>query len=220
MYLINHERRVKTMSKLFVMDHPLIKHKITMLRSKETSVKDFRELAYEISLLMGYEATKDLTLEEIDVETPLVKTKGYSIEKQVAIVPILRAGLGMVDAFTSLIPAAKVGHIGLYRDHETLQPVEYYCKLPTDIEKRQVLVTDPMLATGGSAAAAIQFIKDRGAKKIKLVCLIGAPEGVKAVQDAHPDVDIYVGALDEKLNEHGYIVPGLGDAGDRLFGTL
>ncbi|MBO7208899.1 MAG: uracil phosphoribosyltransferase [Clostridia bacterium] len=208
------------MSKLFVMDHPLIKHKITMLRSKETSVKDFRELAYEISLLMGYEATKDLTLEEIDVETPLVKTKGYSIEKQVAIVPILRAGLGMVDAFTSLIPAAKVGHIGLYRDHETLQPVEYYCKLPTDIEKRQVLVTDPMLATGGSAAAAIQFIKDRGAKKIKLVCLIGAPEGVKAVQDAHPDVDIYVGALDEKLNEHGYIVPGLGDAGDRLFGTL
>ena len=220
MYLINHERRVKTMSKLFVMDHPLIKHKITMLRSKETPVKDFRELAYEISLLMGYEATKDLTLEEIDVETPLVKTKGYSIEKQVAIVPILRAGLGMVDAFTSLIPAAKVGHIGLYRDHETLQPVEYYCKLPTDIEKRQVLVTDPMLATGGSAAAAIQFIKDRGAKKIKLVCLIGAPEGVKAVQDAHPDVDIYVGALDEKLNEHGYIVPGLGDAGDRLFGTL
>ena len=220
MYLINHERRVKTMSKLFVMDHPLIKHKITMLRSKETSVKDFRELAYEISLLMGYEATKDLTLEEIDVETPLVKTKGYSIEKQVAIVPILRAGLGMVDAFTSLIPAAKVGHIGLYGDHETLQPVEYYCKLPTDIEKRQVLVTDPMLATGGSAAAAIQFIKDRGAKKIKLVCLIGAPEGVKAVQDAHPDVDIYVGALDEKLNEHGYIVPGLGDAGDRLFGTL
>lgn len=220
MYIINHERRVKIMSKLFVMDHPLIKHKITMLRSKETSVKDFRELAYEISLLMGYEATKDLTLEEIDVETPLVKTKGYAIEKQVAIVPILRAGLGMVDAFTSLIPAAKVGHIGLYRDHETLQPVEYYCKLPTDIEKRQVLVTDPMLATGGSAAAAIQFIKDRGAKKIKLVCLIGAPEGIKAVQDAHPDVDIYVGALDEKLNENGYIVPGLGDAGDRLFGTL
>lgn len=208
------------MSKLFVMDHPLIKHKITMLRSKDTVVKDFRELAYEISLLMGYEATKDLTTKEIDVETPLVKTKGLAIEKQVAIVPILRAGLGMVDAFTSLIPAAKVGHIGLYRDHETLQPVEYYCKLPTDIEKRQVLVTDPMLATGGSAVAAIQFIKDRGAKRIKLICLIGAPEGVKAVQDAHPDVDIYVGALDDRLNEHGYIVPGLGDAGDRLFGTL
>ena len=202
------------------MDHPLIKHKITMLRSKDTVVKDFRELAYEISLLMGYEATKDLTTKEIDVETPLVKTKGLAIEKQVAIVPILRAGLGMVDAFTSLIPAAKVGHIGLYRDHETLQPVEYYCKLPTDIEKRQVLVTDPMLATGGSAVAAIQFIKDRGAKRIKLICLIGAPEGVKAVQDAHPDVDIYVGALDDRLNEHGYIVPGLGDAGDRLFGTL
>ena len=208
------------MSKLFVMDHPLIKHKITMLRSKDTVVKDFRELAYEISLLMGYEATKDLTTKEIDVETPLVKTKGLAIEKQVAIVPILRAGLGMVDAFTSLIPAAKVGHIGLYRDHETLQPVEYYCKLPTDIEKRQVLVTDPMLATGGSAVAAIQFIKDRGAKRIKLICLIGAPEGVKAVQDAHPDVDRYVGALDDRLNEHGYIVPGLGDAGDRLFGTL
>ncbi len=208
------------MSKLYVMDHPLIIHKVSKLRSKDTTVKEFRELVNEIALLMGYEATKDLKLTEIDVETPLVKTKGQIIEKQVAIVPILRAGLGMVDALMSLIPAAKVGHIGLYRDHDTLQPVEYYCKLPTDIEQRQVLVLDPMLATGGSSAAAIEFIKKRGAKKIKLVCVIGAPEGVEAVQKAHPDVDIYVGALDEKLNENGYILPGLGDAGDRLFGTL
>ena len=208
------------MSKLYVMDHPLIIHKVSKLRSKDTTVKEFRELVNEIALLMGYEATKDLKLTEIDVETPLVKTKGHIIEKQVAIVPILRAGLGMVDALMSLIPAAKVGHIGLYRDHDTLQPVEYYCKLPTDIEQRQVLVLDPMLATGGSSAAAIEFIKKRGAKKIKLVCVIGAPEGVEAVQKAHPDVDIYVGALDEKLNENGYILPGLGDAGDRLFGTL
>lgn len=208
------------MSKLYVMDHPLIVHKISMLRMKETPVKEFRELVNEIALLMGYEATKDLRLTEIDVETPLTKTKGKVVEKQVAIVPILRAGLGMVDALMSLIPAAKTGHIGLYRDHDTLQPVEYYCKLPTDIEERQVLVLDPMLATGGSSAAAIEFIKKRGAKKIKLVCIIGAPEGVKAVQEAHPDVDIYVGALDEGLNENGYIMPGLGDAGDRLFGTL
>ena len=208
------------MSKLYVMEHPLIVHKVSMLRNKDTSVKDFRELINEIALLMGYEATKDLKLTEIDVETPLMKTKGNIIEKQVAIVPILRAGLGMVDALMSLIPAAKIGHIGLCRDHETLQPVEYYCKLPTDIAERQVLVLDPMLATGGSSAAAIEFIKKRGAKKIKLVCIIGAPEGVKAVQDAHPDVDIYLGSLDEKLNENGYILPGLGDAGDRLFGTL
>jgi len=208
------------MSKLYVMDHPLIIHKVSKLRSKDTTVKEFRELVNEIALLMGYEATKDLKLTQIEVETPLVKTTGQIIEKQVAIVPILRAGLGMVDALMSLIPAAKVGHIGLYRDHDTLEPVEYYCKLPTDIEQRQVLVLDPMLATGGSSAAAIDFIKKRGAKKIKLVCVIGAPEGVKAVQKAHPDVDIYVGALDEKLNENGYILPGLGDAGDRLFGTL
>ena len=208
------------MSTLFVMDHPLIIHKVSMLRSKETTVKEFRELVNEIALLMGYEATKDLKLTKIDVETPLVKTVGRVVEKQVAIVPILRAGLGMVDALMSLIPAAKVGHIGLYRDHETLEPVEYYCKLPTDIEERQVLVLDPMLATGGSSVAAIDFIKKRGAKKIKLMCVIGAPEGVKAVQEAHPDVDIYLGALDEKLNENGYILPGLGDAGDRLFGTL
>lgn len=208
------------MGNLFVMDHPLIVHKVSILRNKETTVKEFRELVNEIALLMGYEATKDLKLTEIEVETPLVKTKGHVVEKQVALVPILRAGLGMVDALMSLIPAAKVGHIGLYRDHETLQPVEYYCKLPTDIEERQVLVLDPMLATGGSAAAAIDFIKKRGAKKIKLMCVIGAPEGVEVIKKAHPDVDIYVGALDEKLNEHGYILPGLGDAGDRLFGTL
>ena len=208
------------MGNLFVMDHPLIMHKVSILRNKETTVKEFRELVNEIALLMGYEATKDLKLTEIDVETPLVKTKGHVVEKQVALVPILRAGLGMVDALMSLIPAAKVGHIGLYRDHETLQPVEYYCKLPTDIEQRQVLVLDPMLATGGSSVAAIEFIKRRGARKIKLVCVIGAPEGVRAVQEAHPDVDIYVAALDEKLNENGYILPGLGDAGDRLFGTL
>ncbi len=208
------------MSKLFVMDHPLISHKIAMLRDKNTSVRDFRALVNEIALLMGYEATKDLKMTEVEVETPVATTKGQVIERQVALVPILRAGLGMVDALMSLIPAAKVGHIGLYRDHETLQPVEYYCKLPSDIGQRQVLVLDPMLATGGSSSAAISFIKKRGAKNIRLVCVIGAPEGVKAVQEAHPDVDIYVAALDEKLNENGYIVPGLGDAGDRLFGTL
>ena len=208
------------MSKLFVMDHPLISHKIAMLRDKNTSVRDFRALVNEIALLMGYEATKDLKMTEVEVETPVATTKGQVIERQVALVPIQRAGLGMVDALMSLIPAAKVGHIGLYRDHETLQPVEYYCKLPSDIEQRQVLVLDPMLATGGSSSAAISFIKKRGAKNIRLVCVIGAPEGVKAVQEAHPDVDIYVAALDEKLNENGYIIPGLGDAGDRLFGTL
>lgn len=202
------------------MDHPLIKHKITMLRDERTTVKDFRELANEIALLMGYEATKDLELTDIKVKTPITETMGKTIDKQVALVPILRAGLGMVDALMSLIPAAKIGHVGLYRDPETHEPVEYYCKLPTDIEKRQVLVLDPMLATGGSAVAAIDFIKKRGAKKIKLVNIIGAPEGVEAVSKAHPDVDIYIGALDEKLNENCYIVPGLGDAGDRLFGTL
>lgn len=208
------------MSNVYVMNHPLIQHKITMLRDKETTVKDFRELANEIALLMGYEATKDLELSDIKVETPITETTGKKIDKQVALVPILRAGLGMVDAIMSLIPAAKVGHVGLYRDPETHEPVEYYCKLPTDIEQRQVLVLDPMLATGGSAVAAIDFIKKRGARKIKLVNIIGAPEGVEAVQKAHPDVDIYIGALDERLNEKCYIVPGLGDAGDRLFGTL
>ena len=208
------------MSKVYVMDHPLIQYKITMLRDEKTNVKDFRELANEIALLMGYEATKDLELTDVKVKTPIQETTGKTITKQVALVPILRAGLGMVEAIMSLIPAAKVGHVGLYRDPQTHEPVEYYCKLPTDIEQRQVLVLDPMLATGGSAVAAIDFIKKRGAKKIKLMNIIGAPEGVKAVQEAHPDVDIYIGALDEKLNENCYIIPGLGDAGDRLFGTL
>ena len=208
------------MSKVYVMDHPFIQYKITMLRDEKTNVKDFRELANEIALLMGYEATKDLELTDVKVKTPIQETTGKTITKQVALVPILRAGLGMVEALMSLIPAAKVGHVGLYRDPQTHEPVEYYCKLPTDIEQRQVLVLDPMLATGGSAVAAIDFIKKRGAKKIKLMNIIGAPEGVKAVQEAHPDVDIYIGALDEKLNENCYIIPGLGDAGDRLFGTL
>ena len=203
-----------------IMDHPLILHKISMLRCKDTSVKDFRELAYEIALLMGYEATRDLALTEREVETPLAKTTGRFVDKQVALVPILRAGLGMVDALMSLIPAAKVGHIGLYRDHETLQPVEYYCKLPPDIAERQVLVLDPMLATGGSSAAAIDFIKKRGAKRIKLMCIIASPEGVEVVTKAHTDVEVFCGIVDERLNENGYIVPGLGDAGDRLFGTI
>lgn len=207
-------------NKVHVMEHPLIQHKISMLRDKNTTVKDFRELVYEIALLMGYEATRDLTLIEHPVETPITTTMGKFIDKQVAVVPILRAGLGMVDAIVSILPAAKIGHIGLYRDHETHQPVEYYCKLPKDVEDRQVIVTDPMLATGGSAAAAIDFIKQRGAKRIKLMCIIAAPEGVEAIVQAHPDVEIYIGALDEKLNENKYIVPGLGDAGDRLFGTL
>ena len=207
------------MGKLYEMNHPLIKVKVSMLRDKNTPVKQFRDLAYEISLLMGYEATKDLELSDYEVETPITKTTGKYIEKQVALVPILRAGLGMVDAMMSIIPAAKVGHVGLYRDPETLEPVEYYCKLPTDIEKRQVLVLDPMLATGGSSSAAIQFIKNRGANKIKLVCLIGAPECIEKVMKDHPDVDIYVAALDDHLNEKGYIVPGLGDVGERIFGT-
>lgn len=208
------------MKEPYIMTHPLIKHKITMLRDKNTTDKDFRLLIHEIALLMGYEATKDLPVVDHSVMTPLMECKGKIVEKQVALVPILRAGLGMVDAILDLIPAAKVGHIGLYRDHDTLQPVEYYCKMPTDIEQRQVIVLDPMLATGGSAIAAIELIKKRyNVKKIKFMCIIAAPEGVKAMQEAHPDVDIYIGNLDEKLNEHGYILPGLGDAGDRIFGT-
>lgn len=203
-----------------IMTHPLISHKLTIMRDKNTSVKDFRECAHEVALLIGYEATKDLKLEEFEIETPLKKTVGKRIKRQVALVPILRAGLGMVDALMDLIPAAKIGHIGLYRNEETLEPVEYYCKLPTDIAERQVLVLDPMLATGGSAIAAINFIKQRGAKNIKFVCIIAVPEGVEALRAAHPDVEIFCGALDEKLNDVGYILPGLGDAGDRLFGTL
>lgn len=208
------------MNNVNIMTHPLIMHKITMLRSTDTENKDFRQLTYEIALLMGYEATKNLPVVNCEVVTPVAKCTGKIIEKQVALVPILRAGLGMVDALLDLIPASKVGHIGLYRDHSTLKPVEYYCKLPTDVENRQVIVLDPMLATGGSSIAAIDVIKRYGVKNIKLMCIIAAPEGVKAMQEAHPDVEMYIGALDEKLNENGYIVPGLGDAGDRIFGTL
>ena len=202
------------------MNHPLRMHKISILRNEATPVKEFRELVNEIALLMGYEATRDLDMVERPVKTPICETNGKFISKQVALVPVLRAGLGMVDALMSLIPAAKVGHIGLYRDPETHVPVEYYCKLPNDISERQAIVLDPMLATGGSAAAAIDFLKEHGAKRIKLMCIIAAPEGVEAVTKAHPDVEVFCGVIDEKLNENCYIVPGLGDAGDRLFGTL
>ncbi|QZY55509.1 uracil phosphoribosyltransferase [Crassaminicella profunda] len=208
------------MEKVFVMDHPLIQHKLTLIRDKHTGSKEFREVVKEISMLMAYEVTRNLSLEEVEIETPVCKTKSKVLSgRKLGIVPILRAGLGMVDGMLSLIPAAKVGHVGLYRDPETLEPVEYYCKLPADVEERDLIVVDPMLATGGSANAAIQFIKDRGATSIRLVCLIAAPEGVKAVREAHPDVDIYLANVDEKLNDHAYIIPGLGDAGDRLFGT-
>ena len=206
--------------KVHIMDHPLITHKISMLRDVNTNTKDFRQLVYEIALLMGYEATKDLTLTDTEITTPLMKTTKKVLNQKVAIVPILRAGLGMVDGVLDLIPSAKVGHIGLYRDHETLKPVEYYCKLPTDIESREVIIVDPMLATGGSSAAAITFIKQRGAKNIKLMCILAAPEGIRVLQEEHPDVELYCGAVDDKLNEKGYILPGLGDAGDRIFGTL
>ena len=210
---------VKT-GKVMILDHPLIQHKISILRNKDTGVKEFRELVGEIATLTAYEATRHLSVEETTIETPISEAKVKVLSgKKLALVPILRAGLGMVDGILSLIPAAKVGHIGLYRDHETLQPVKYYCKLPSDIHEREVFVLDPMLATGGSAVAAIQFIKDEGAKKITLMNTIAAPEGIAAVQAAHPDVDIYCAALDECLNENGYIVPGLGDAGDRIFGT-
>lgn len=208
------------MSNFTVVDHPLIKHKISLMRRTDTSTKDFRELAEEISLLMAYEVTRDLPVQEVEIETPICKTIGYEISgRALGIVPILRAGLGMVNGITRLVPNAKVGHIGLYRDPSTHKPVEYYCKLPQDATERRIIVVDPMLATGGSAIAAVQFIKDRGCTDIKLMCLIAAPEGVKAMQEAHPDVDIYVASLDERLNENAYIIPGLGDAGDRLFGT-
>ena len=208
------------MGVLHVIDHPLIQHKLTIMREIQTGPKDFRELLNEITTLMGYEITRDFPLCEREIETPLTKMKGKTIDgKKVAIVPILRAGLGMVDGLLSLIPLAKVGHIGLYRDPETHTPVVYYCKLPTDIEGRFVIVVDPMLATGGSAADAIAMLKEKGVENIRLMCLVAAPEGVAKVQKEHPDVDIYVAALDEKLNENCYIVPGLGDAGDRLFGT-
>ena len=208
------------MSQVYVVNHPLIQHKLTLMRQKETGTKDFRELLEEISMLMCYEVTRDLPLEEVEIETPICKCKSKVITgKKLGVIPILRAGLGMVDGFIRLVPACKVGHIGLYRDPETHNPVEYYCKLPADADERDLVVVDPMLATGGSSEAAITFLKDRGCKSIKLVCLVGAPEGIRVVQEAHPDVDIYIAAIDEKLNDHAYIVPGLGDAGDRLFGT-
>jgi uracil phosphoribosyltransferase len=207
-------------NKVFIMDHPLIQHKVSLLRDKNTGVKEFRELVDEIAALMCYEATRDLPLKEVEIETPIAVAKTKVISgKKLSIVPILRAGLGMVDGMLKLIPAAKVGHIGVYRDPVTVKPVEYYCKLPYDINEREVIILDPMLATGGSSCAAIQFIKDRGATNIKFMCIIAAPEGLKKLTEEHPDVDIYIAALDEKLNDHFYIVPGLGDAGDRIFGT-
>ena len=208
------------MGKIEVINHPLIQHKLSILRRTDTSTKAFRELVDEIAMLMGYEVLRDLPLEDVEIETPITKTVQKQLAgKKLAIVPILRAGIGMVDGLLNLVPAAKVGHIGMYRDEETLQPVEYLVKLPEDIDQRQIFVVDPMLATCGSSAAAIQMLKDKGVKNIHLMVIIAAPEGVKKMQEAHPDVDIYIGALDDHLNEHGYIVPGLGDAGDRIFGT-
>lgn len=208
------------MGKVYVFDHPLIQHKLTYIRDKNTGTKEFRELVDEIATLMAFEITRDLPLQEVEVETPVSKAKSKVLSgKKLGVVPILRAGLGMVDGILKLIPAAKVGHVGLYRDPETLKPVEYYVKLPSDVEERELIVVDPMLATGGSAVEAIESLKKRGAKNIRFMCLVAAPAGVEAMQKAHPDVDIYIAALDEKLNEKGYIVPGLGDAGDRLFGT-
>ena len=209
------------MGKVVVMDHPLIQHKIGLMRRTETGSKDFRTLAGEVAMFECYEATRDLELQDVEIETPICKTTVKELKgKKLAVVPILRAGLGMVDGMLEMIPAAKVGHIGLYRDPVTHKPVEYYCKLPQGIENREMIVVDPMLATGGSAIDAITLIKQRGGKNIKFMCLVSAPEGIKALQEAHPDVDIYTAAVDEKLNENAYIVPGLGDAGDRIFGTL
>lgn len=208
------------MSELHVINHPMVQHKLSIMRDKNTGSKDFRELLKEIGLLMGYEVTRDFPLEDYEIETPICRMNAKKISgKKVAIVPILRAGLGLVDGLLSLIPVAKVGHIGMYRDENTHKPVEYYCKMPEDIQQRLIIVTDPMLATGGSAADAISQLKKRGCSNIRLMCLVAAPEGIKAVQAVHPDVDIYVAAVDEKLNENAYIVPGLGDAGDRIFGT-
>ena len=202
------------------MDHPLIQHKLGLIRKKETGTKDFRQTISEIAMLICYEATRELKLADVEIETPICQTTVKELSgKKMAIVPILRAGLGMVDGMLNLIPAAKVGHIGLYRDPETLKPVEYYCKLPADCAEREVFVVDPMLATGGSSVAAIRMLKEKGCRNIHFMCIIAAPEGIQAMKEAHPDVDVYVGALDEKLNDHGYIVPGLGDAGDRIFGT-
>lgn len=206
------------MSKVHVMDHPLISHKISLIRREDLGSKDFREMISEIAMLICYEATRDLKLQDVQIKTPICEGKELA-GKKLAVVPILRAGLGMVEGMLAMIPAAKVGHIGLYRDPETLEAVEYFCKLPVDCEERDVFVVDPMLATGASSVAAVQMLKDKGVKNIRFLCIIAAPEGVKRMQEAHPDVDIYIGALDEKLNDHGYIVPGLGDAGDRIFGT-
>ncbi|MCE4957589.1 uracil phosphoribosyltransferase [Macrococcoides caseolyticum] len=208
------------MGKVHVFDHPLIQHKLSYIRDEKTGTKEFRELVDEVGMLMAYEVTRDLELDDVIVKTPVTEMTAKRLSgKKIAVVPILRAGLGMTDGVLKMIPAARVGHIGLYRDPETLQPVEYFAKLPQDIEERDFIVVDPMLATGGSAIEAINSLKKRGAVKIRFMCLIAAPEGVKLLQDAHPDVDIYIAALDEKLDDHGYIVPGLGDAGDRLFGT-
>ena len=208
------------MAKVVVMDHPLIQHKIGYIRRKDTGTKDFRQTISEIAQLICYEATRDLELSDVEIETPICKTTVKELKgKKMAIVPILRAGLGMVDGMLALIPTAKVGHIGLYRDPDTHEPVEYYCKLPADCNEREVFVVDPMLATGGSSVAAIQMLKDKGCKKIHFMCIIAAPEGIERMKEAHPDVDMYVGALDDHLNDHAYIVPGLGDAGDRIFGT-
>lgn len=208
------------MAQVHVLDHPLIQHKLSLIRDENTGSKDFRELVEEVAMLMAYEVTRDFPLQEVEVKTPVATMKAKMIAgRKVGLIPILRAGLGMVDGMLRLIPTAKVGHIGLYRDPVSLKPVEYYCKLPTDVEERELIVIDPMLATGGSASAAITFLKDRGARNIKLMCLIAAPEGIEAVHSVHGDVDIFVAAVDDYLNDHGYIIPGLGDAGDRLFGT-
>ena len=208
------------MGKVMIFDHPLIQHKVSLMRDKNTPVKEFRDLAREVAMLMAYEVTRDLPTREVEIETPICPAKVKMLAgKKCAIIPILRAGLGFVDGMLEIIPSAKVGHVGLYRDPETHEPVEYYCKLPEDIDKRRVIIVDPMLATGGSAVAAVDFVKSRGAKDISLMFLIAAPEGIKALTDAHPDVDIYIAAKDECLNENAYIVPGLGDAGDRIFGT-
>ncbi len=207
--------------KVHVIDHPLIQHKLTFMRKKETGSKDFRELLEEISMLMTYEITRDFPLEEVEIETPVSKCKAKVLAgKKVGVVPILRAGLGMLSGVMNMMPAAKVGHVGLYRDPETLKPVEYYCKLPSDVSERTFIVVDPMLATGGSASAALSLLKEKGAKNIILMCLVAAPEGIRCVNEEHPDVPLYVAAVDERLNDKGYIVPGLGDAGDRIFGTL
>lgn len=208
------------MSNVYVMDHPLIQHKISYIRREELGSKDFREMISEIAMLMCYEATRDLKMKDVIIKTPIAEMTAKELAgKKLAVVPILRAGLGMVEGMLAMIPAAKVGHIGLYRDPDTLEPVEYYCKLPADCDERDVFVVDPMLATGGSSVAAIKLLKDKGVKNIRFMCIIAAPEGVERMKKEHPDVDIYIGALDDHLNEHGYIVPGLGDAGDRIFGT-